>query len=199
MGYCIVNRQGTSLVLIGMMGAGKSSVGCCLHRRTGLALLDTDQIVTSKFGMSIPQIFVKHGENKFREAETAALRTVPTNKQRIIVTGGGIVLRNENVEMLKKLGVIVWLDADEETLFARASQKPNRPLLQTKKPRKDFSRILGARRALYASISDIRIDTSALTDEEVAVAILNKFRKLNQKPGASNPATTSRCKFPEKN
>ena len=186
-----MNQLSRSIVLIGVMGAGKSSVGRCLHRRTGLALHDTDEIVTSKFGMSIPEIFAEYGEKQFREAETEALRHVRTEEQTIIITGGGIVLRKENVEILKRLGVIVWLDGDEETHFARTSRKQNRPLLQTKNPRKTFSQILGARRPLYANIADIRVDTSVLTDEEVAVAILAKLRRMNTKTESLIPAKAS--------
>jgi shikimate kinase len=174
-----------------MMGAGKSSVGRCLHRRTGLALHDTDEIVAANFGMPISEIFPKFGEQRFRQAETEALRSLPTTEQPIIVTGGGIVLRNENVEILKRLGVIVWLDGDEETLFARVCRKKNRPLLQTKNPRKAFSQILAARGPLYAKIADIRVDTSVLTDEEVAVAILAKLGKVNPKSESPIPATAS--------
>ena len=165
-----------------MMGAGKSSVGACLHRQTSLGLLDTDEIVASRFGMSIPQIFDRHGEEKFREAETEALRRVRGEERIIIVTGGGIVLREENVTILRKHAVIVWLDGDEETLFARASRKKNRPLLQTKNPRKVFSEILTTRRPLYAEAAHIRINTSVLTEEEVAVAILAKMTRINPKP-----------------
>ncbi len=181
MRYFNVIAVGESIALIGMMGAGKSSVGACLRQRTGLRLYDTDEIVAAIFGMSIPEIFSKFGERKFREAETEALRRVPASKQQIVITGGGVVLRKESVEILKKQAVIVWLDGDEETLIARASRKQNRPLLQTKNPRKAFSQILGARRPLYANIADIRIDTSVLTDEEVAVAILAKLRRMNPK------------------
>jgi shikimate kinase len=156
-----------------------------------LGLLDTDQILSSNFGMSIPEIFSEHGEKKFREAETEALRRVRTEEQTIIITGGGIVLRKENVEILKKQAAIVWLDGDEETLFARASRKQNRPLLQTKDPRKTFSQILGARRPLYANIANIRVDTSVLTDEEVAVAILAKLRRMNPKPESPIQAKAS--------
>ena len=92
------------------------------------------------------------------------------------------MVRNENAEILKRLGLIVWLDGDEETLFARAFRRQNRPLLQTKKPRKVFLEILRARRPIYANIADIRVDTSVLTDEEVAVAILAKLRRVNPKP-----------------
>jgi shikimate kinase len=174
-----------------MMGAGKSSVGACLRRQTGLGLLDMDDIVASKFGLSIPEIFAEHGEKKFREAEAAALRCVRTEGQAIIVTGGGIVLRKENVGILKSHGVIVWLDADEKTLFARASRKQNRPLLRTKNPRMAFSQIHDARRPLYASIADIRVDTSVLTDEEVAVAILAKFKRMNAKGKSPVPVKAS--------
>jgi shikimate kinase len=183
-----VNQFSRSIVLIGMMGAGKSSVGGCLHRRTGLALQDTDEIVASKFAMSIPEIFAEHGEKKFREAETEALRRVRIEEQTIIITGGGGVVRKENVEILRSRGVIVWLDADEETLFTRASRKQNRPLLQTTNPRKSFSEILRARRPLYANIADIRVDTSVLTDEEAAVAILAKLRRMNPQPESPIPA-----------
>jgi shikimate kinase len=185
MRYLTVTGIDKSIVLIGMMGAGKSSVGACLRRRTGLGLLDTDEMVASNFGMSIPEIFAEHGEKKFREAETEALRRVRTEEQTIIITGGGIVLRKENVEILKSQTAIVWLDADEETLFARASRKQNRPLLQTKNPRKTFSQILRTRRPLYTKIADIRVDTSVLTDEEVAVAILAKLRRMNPTPELS--------------
>ena len=181
MRYLIMNRAGRSIVLIGMMGSGKSSVGRCLHRRTGLAILDTDDIVASNIGMSIPEVFSKHGEKKFRKAETEALRNVSRTERAVVVTGGGMVLRKENVEILKRLGRIVWLDGNEATLFARASRRTDRPLLQTKNPRKAFSQILGERRPLYTKIADIRIDTSELTGEEVAIAILSKFKRANPK------------------
>jgi shikimate kinase len=180
-----VKQANRSIVLIGMMGAGKSSVGRCLHERTTLALFDIDEIVTSKFGIPISEIFSKHGEDKFREAETEALQALATGQPVIIVTGGGIVLRQENLDLLKRLGAIVWLEADEATLFKRAS-RGNRPLLQRKNPRKAFAQMLQARLPFYAKVADIRVDTSVLTDEEVAVAILSKFKRYCRK---STPAT----------
>jgi len=180
-----------SIVLIGMMGTGKSCVGRCLQQRTRLALVDTDDIVASKFGISIPEIFSKYGEQDFREAETQALRGLAPANQTIIVTGGGIVLRAKNVDFLKRLGVIVWLDGNEETLFERASRARIRPLLQGENPRDAFAQMLQARLPLYAKLGNIRLDTSVLTDEEVAVAILSKLRRLgpNQRPGSPIPAT----------
>ena len=186
-----MNGTDKSIVLIGMMGAGKSSVAYCLRQRTGLAGVDIDEIVMSKFGISIPEIFFAYGEDKFREAETEALRGLTPGQQAIIVTGGGIVLRDQNVTLLRRLGAVVWLEADEKTLFNRASRTGNRPLLQTRNPRKAFARMLQQRIPLYARIADLRVDTSALTEEEAALAILTRLRKLsrNRRPGLSIPAT----------
>ncbi len=145
----IVNQPGKSIVLIGMMGAGKSCVGRCLQQRTKLALVDTDDIVASKFGISIPEIFSKYGEQA-------------------------------NVDFLKRLGVIVWLDGNKETLFERTSRARTRPLLKGENPRETFTQLLQLRLPLYAKVAHIRVDTSVLTDEEVTVAILSKLRKLGR-------------------
>jgi shikimate kinase len=174
-----------------MMGAGKSSVGDCLARWTTVPLHDTDEIIASNFGISIPEIFAKHGEGKFREAETDALRSLVTTEQAIIVTGGGIVLREENLGLLNRLGMLVWLHANEETLFERASRSRNRPLLQGENPKEAFARILQARVPLYAKIAQIRVDTSVLTDEEVAVAILSKLKKHGRNLRAGSPIPTT--------
>jgi shikimate kinase len=166
-------------VLIGMMGAGKSSVGRCLERRTGLARFDTDELVTAKFALSIPEIFTQHGEEEFRDAETKALRDLPNENAAIVVTGGGIVLRNENVDLLKRLGTVVWLEAKEETLFERASRRGNRPLLQTDDPRARLAEMLQKRTPLYEKAADVRIETTKLTHDEVADIILAEVEKRN--------------------
>jgi shikimate kinase len=180
-----MNPSVKSIVLIGMMGAGKSTVGDCLQRRTGFPLLDTDEIVMSKFGMPISKIFLAHGEHKFRDAETEALQALASDEQVVIVTGGGIILREENRNLLKRLGAVVWLKADEETLFKRASRPDSRPLLQRRNPRKAFAQMLKARLPLYAKVADICVDTSVLTDEEVAVAVLAKLRRHCRKLAAA--------------
>jgi shikimate kinase len=181
-----MTRRSQSIVLIGMMGAGKSAVGLCLKSWTGFARFDIDEMVTSKFGMPIFEIFSAHGEEKFREAETQVLRKLSSAQRAIVVTGGGIILREENLDLLKRLGTVVWLEADEGTLFKRVSRTGSRPLLRCKNPRKAFTKMLRARLPLYAKVADIRVDTSALTDEEVAVAILTKFKRYRRK---SAPAT----------
>jgi len=161
-----------------MMGAGKSSVGRCLERRTGRSRFDTDEMAATKLGLSVPEIFSKFGEEKFREIETQMLRELDLGKAMIIVTGGGIVLRNENVDLMRQLGTIVLLEANEDTLFERASRKKNRPLLQTENSHATFAELLRTRTPLYAKIADIRIDTSLLNQDDVAEMILNKIGNL---------------------
>lgn len=172
-----MNRAGKSIVLIGMMGAGKSSVGRCLQRKTSLARFDIDELISSKFGKPIPNIFADDGEEAFRSAETSALRELSSTSAGIVVTGGGIVLRDENVDLLKQLGIVVWLEANEETLFERASRRGGRPLLDAENPRERLSILLKARAPLYTKAADIRVDTTTLTQDEVADFILDETKK----------------------
>jgi shikimate kinase len=167
-----------SIVLIGMMGAGKSSVGRCLQRRTGLAGIDTDEMLVAEFGIPIAQIFEKHGEDKFRDAETDALRKLAPAQPSIIVTGGGIVLRPENVDLLKKLGTVVWLTADEKTLYERAARRNDRPLLQKENPRKVFSELFQQREPVYTAAADLRIDTSGKNHDQVVDEILSEIEHV---------------------
>jgi len=178
MRYCTVNAA-KSIVLIGMMGAGKSSVGRCLQQRTGLARLDTDEMVAAQFGIPIAQIFEKHGEERFRIAETDVLRKLAPERPAIVVTGGGIVLRAENVDLLKQLGTVIWVTAEEATLFERAARRNDRPLLQKENPRAVFSKLFRERESLYAAAADLRVDTSTLTHDEVAETILNRLEEVS--------------------
>jgi len=164
-----------SIVLIGMMGAGKSSVGRCLERRTGLRRFDTDEIVSRHFGKSVSEIFAKLGEEQFRQAETKALAGLTPDPPAIIVTGGGIVLKEENIQHLKRLGRVVWLDAEEEILFERATRRGNRPLLKTDDPRATLAKIRAERETRYAEASDVRINTGGRSHEEVADMILTEI------------------------
>jgi shikimate kinase len=170
--------RGQSIVLIGFMGAGKSSTGKALARKTGLLHFDTDEIVSKRFGLSVTEIFVQLGEEEFRDAETEALKRLSAAAPAIIVTGGGIVLRPENVKMLRGLGRVVSLEADEETLFRRISRRATRPLLQTENPRATMVELLRVRDPLYRSAADVRLDTSHLTHDEVAEAILKGLEEL---------------------
>lgn len=173
-----MERRGRSIVLIGMMGAGKSTVGRLLQRRTGLELYDTDAAISDQFGLTIPEIFDRFGEDRFREAETEALQAFEPRKAAIVVTGGGIVLRQQNVACLRRFGFVVWLEADGGTLFERATRRGNRPLLRTQNPRATIETLRTERMPLYKEAADLRIDTSTMNHDEIADAILNRFNAL---------------------
>ena len=156
-----MTQRGKAIVLIGFMGAGKSSVGRRLQERTGFPRFDTDEMIAAKFGLPIAQIFEIHGEDAFRDAESEMLRTFDPNRNAIIVTGGGIVLRSNNRELIRQLGNVVYLHADEDTLFARISRRTSRPLLRTDNPRTTMSDLLRERLPLYEQIADLAVDTLA--------------------------------------
>ena len=163
-------ERGDAIVLIGFMGTGKSSVGRALAQRTGLPRYDTDQMIAARFGLSVADIFARYGEVTFREAESEALTQLPAFRS-VIVTGGGAVLREGHVEMIRRLGKVVQLTAEIDTLFERLSRRP-RPLLQTENPRATIEDLLRLREPLYRSAADIVIDTTGLRHEEVAVRVL---------------------------
>jgi shikimate kinase len=167
-----MNERGDAIVLVGFMGAGKSSVGRTLARMTGLPRFDTDEMIAKRFGLSVTEIFKKHGEEEFREAETETLRGLIGKQAAIVVTGGGIVLRPENRRLLRELGNVVHLAAEEETLFARISRRSTRPLLRTENPRATVTELLRTRLPLYRELADVEVDTTLLSHDEVAQRIL---------------------------
>ena len=168
-----MKERGDSIVLIGFMGAGKSSVGRTLARMTGLPRFDTDEIVAARFGLTVSEIFETKGEEKFREAETDALRELAGERGAIITTGGGILVQPENADLVRQLGTVVHLEADEETLFRRINRRTTRPLLRTENPRATLTELLRVRLPLYRAAAHIEVDTSFLTHDEVATKILN--------------------------
>jgi len=168
------------IVLIGFMGAGKSSVGYCLEVRTGLQRVDTDELIATEFGLPIAKIFEVYGEDIFREAETATLRKLDPNRSLIVVTGGGILLRPGNGELLREFGLVVYLTADAETLFNRASAQSSRPLLQSSNPRETLNHLLQVRRPLYEKYADATVDTSKLDHAQVTELILEKRIGFNR-------------------
>ncbi len=173
-----MQRPNTSIVLIGMMGAGKSSVGALLSQRIALRCCDIDHLVEEKADRSVSEIFAQGGEDAFRELEAEVLAELPRQQGDIVVTGGGVVLRPQNRTRLQELGRVVWLDADEEILFERASCDRYRPLLNAKNPRAVFAELYQNRHPFYAGIADIRIDTGGIDAAAVADRILDWMNKI---------------------
>lgn len=156
-----------NLVLVGFMGSGKSSVGREVARRWGFRFIDTDTIIRHKYRKSIPDIFALFGEAAFRDEENKALQELQDSHDAVIATGGGIVLQPRNHPLLRSLGLVVWLTANEEIIWERVSRNQNRPLLRTKDPRATISNLMSTRYPLYGSVADITVDTSGLTHQEV--------------------------------
>ncbi len=159
--------QGINVFLIGMMGAGKTTVGEIIAQKLGYRFFDTDVLVSRVAGKTINEIFATEGENSFRELETKVLGEISAYTRSAIATGGGIVLRRQNWSYLHH-GLIIWLDATVETLLQRLALDNTRPLLTSANPAAKFKSILEERRRLYQQ-ADIHITIeSKETPAEIA-------------------------------
>jgi len=149
-----------SIFLVGMMGAGKTTVGKLLAKRLGKTFMDTDHEIQSRTGVSISTIFEIEGESGFRRRESAVLEEIAGRRDLVVATGGGIVLSRENRKMLREQGTVVYLRASLDDLFGRTRRDRSRPLLQTEDPRGKLAELLVARDPLYREVADIIMDTS---------------------------------------
>ena len=164
-----------NIVLCGMMGCGKTTVGIRLSERTGMRWYDTDELITQKYG-KIANIFEFYGEERFRQYETEIVRSVAGEENCVISTGGGCVLRPENSAAFKQGGGrIVFLKVDIEVLFARTGHTgDDRPLLKNTTMEKMKS-ILDYRTPIYESCADHTVDTNGKSVDEVAEEIIRVF------------------------
>ena len=160
-----------NLVLVGFMGSGKSSVGRIVSSLTGFALVDTDTLVAQKAGKSIPDIFRSEGEEHFRQLEAEVLRGLVGRIGLVVATGGGVIVSEENRQLLPQIGPVVWLDAGTEQLYQRIKHS-KRPLLQTEDPRRTVEELYRAREPLYSEVATVRIDSGKLTHRQTADALL---------------------------
>lgn len=160
-----------------MMGAGKSSVGRALADRSGRVFQDTDLLLQNRLGRSIPQMFVRYGEEAFRDHETSLLRSLEPGAS-VLATGGGIVCREENWNELRRLGATIYLRAMPETLLERLGQsKKKRPLLEADDWEVRLRTLLDNRLPLYSQ-ADIAVDVDGHSIDEVAAAVLEKIDHL---------------------
>lgn len=165
-----------NLILCGMMGAGKTTVAKALAKLTGRKVYDTDEQIVQKHG-NISEIFARFGEGYFRDLETQTVKELSTAEKAIISVGGGLVLRQENVEILKKTGKIVYLRASLDTLTKRLQGDTARPLLQGEEEslQDKLTRLLNARGAVYEKAADLTLDVDGKTPEEIAQELLEKL------------------------
>jgi shikimate kinase len=160
-----------NIVLTGFMGSGKSAVGEQLSRMLSWRLIDVDNEIMRSRALSINEIFSRLGEPAFREIEAEMIRSVARERNVVISTGGGAVLRKENVAALRERGVIVNLVASAETIFERTGGAGDRPLLLVEDPLKRIKEMLEERRTYYED-ADIVVDTEGRSPLEIAEEIL---------------------------
>lgn len=162
-----------NIVLIGFMGTGKSMTGGILSEKLDRVFVDIDSIIEEKTGMSISKIFSDLGEDYFRKLESETVEAISALENRIIATGGGVVLNPENMTLLKKNGLIIWLEASAELIRKRTKEKEGeRPLLDVTYPEKTISEMLSYRSPLYDKWADYKINTDKLNPEESAEKII---------------------------
>ncbi len=166
-----------NIILIGFMGCGKSTVGKQLSRSLGWLFLDTDEEIEAREQTTISEIFKTRGEACFREMETAYLKELLEKKGKenhVIAVGGGLPLKEENQELLQKLGEVIYLKASDETIYERLKGDKKRPLLQTQNPREKIREMMEQRKEKYQNCAKREI----VVDEKTIAEIVEEIRSL---------------------
>jgi len=161
-----------NIILIGFMGSGKTVVGQLLAKELGLDFLDTDELIEKSEGRKISEIFRVEGEEHFRDLETEVLKTLQDYDNFVLSTGGGMVLRQANVDIFKTIGPVILLWAAPETIFARVQKETHRPLLQVADPLAEIKKRLELRLPFYNAAADWQVDTGQKDPGTIAKEII---------------------------
>ena len=161
-----------SIVLVGMPGSGKSSIGRRLGQRLGLEFSDADAEIERAANMTIPELFQTKGEEEFRKGEQKVIARLLESGPQVIATGGGAFMNADTRARIRDKGISIWLKADIDTLFKRVKRKANRPLLQNADPEGTLRTLLAARESTYAE-ADLTLTSCEVPHEEVVEAIVN--------------------------
>lgn len=164
-----------NIFLIGFMGSGKSTVASYLAENYGMEIIEMDQLIVEREGMSIPDIFSQKGEPYFRDAETNLLIEIQSEENKVVSCGGGVALRERNVEEMKKGGKIILLNAKPETILERVKDDDNRPLLRGNKNVDFISNMMEQRRPKYEGAADFVIQTDGKSAEVICKEIFEKI------------------------
>ena len=169
-----------NIVLIGFMGAGKSTVSAYLNKEYGMEVIEMDQVITDREGMRISEIFDVHGEEYFRNLETQLLIDMQSKQNVIISCGGGVAMRERNVAEMKKNGKVVLLKADPQTILDRVKDSDERPLLNGHKNVEYIADLMEARRAKYEAAADIVVQTDGKSALEICEEMIHKLRSADE-------------------
>ena len=165
---------GRNVILVGFMGAGKSACGRLLARRLGRCFVETDDMISSSEGCSIPEIFARFGETRFRQLEAEAVDALSLKSDDVIATGGGLPCREGMMDTLRGLGTVVWLRGDLEELLARARRQGARPMLSGRSE-EEITALYRAREPFYGQ-AHLTVDTSGRTVDQVVAALVAAIR-----------------------
>jgi shikimate kinase len=169
------NKQ--KIVFIGPMGAGKTTIGKQVATQLGCDFYDSDRVLEERTGVSIPLIFELEGEDGFRRRETEVIEELCKNKNIVLATGGGAILRKENRKILQKKSLVIFLNASLEQLFERTCKDKNRPLLQANDPKQKLKDLLEQRLSIYEEMADIICKTDNQSIHHTVSDILEKINK----------------------
>ena len=173
-----VRQDGRPIFLVGMMGAGKTTIGRILARCLGREFVDLDHALEAKCGVRVSVIFEIEGEEGFRKRETAQLDECSLQPGIVLATGGGAVLAPENRKLLQDRGTVVYLRADADELFRRLERDRTRPLLQTPDPKARIRELLTQRESLYEAVADLILESGTMTAAQAAKALVNKLETI---------------------
>jgi shikimate kinase len=166
-----------SVVLVGMMGAGKSSVGRKLGGRLGLPFIDADTKIEEAAGMSIPDIFETRGEAEFRAGEARVIARLLDGGPQVLATGGGAYMNAETRALIRDKGVSVWLKADFDVLMKRIKRRTDRPMLKTADPAATLKHLMEVRYPVYAE-ANVTVESREVMHEVIVEEILERLRAV---------------------
>ncbi len=163
---------GRPVVLVGMMGAGKTTVGRRLAARLGRHFVDSDEEVEKAAGMTIEDIFTTRGEADFRAGEVRVIARLLRDRDLVLGTGGGAFINPETRTLIKTAAISVWIKADFELLFQRVQRRSNRPLLKTANPRQTLEELITVRYPIYAE-ADVTVQSRDVPQDQVASEVID--------------------------
>ena len=170
-----------NIFLIGFMGTGKTTIANCLSRKLDRKVVEMDQIISERAGMSISDIFETYGEEYFRELETNLLIEMQSQSNVVVSCGGGVPMRERNVAEMKKNGRVVLLTAKPETILERVKDNHDRPLLENNKNVSFIADLLEKRRAKYEAAADIVVETDGKSELEICEELIHSLRQMDAK------------------
>ena len=167
--------QSGNLILVGMMGSGKTTMGRTLAKHLGKTFIDSDEEIIKRTGVTVPHIFDVEGEAGFRLRESAVIRDLTKRDNLVLATGGGAVLAEQNRELLQQNGIIIYLKASVHDLWQRTRHDKNRPLLQTADPQAKLNELFRQRDPLYQQVSDITVQSGKQSVHALMLHLVDKI------------------------